>query len=206
MKDVLGTDLLKPFVHLNTVQENRQRTANAVLREQIMAKSRRAKEKLLRLVSASCFRTMLARHPGSDHGSNTTPVLAAAFENFSHGQDNKAHPLPLRMQMRHRSPPLPLILEFIHRRFRRRTLTAHILLNETQTVPPAIKTMFSPQQLDKFFKVEIIDQRAGVASWVGGALAVGVMLFAGEGVVEGDVAGRADDAGVAGFAGDEERF
>lgn len=108
--------------------------------------------------------------------------------------------------MRHRSPPLPLILELIHRRFRRRTLPTHILLNETQAIPPAIKPMFSPQQLDKPIKVQVVDQRAGVAGWIRGALATRVVLFAGEGVVEGDVARRADDAGVAGFAGDEEGF
>lgn len=64
----------------------------------------------------------------------------------------------------------------------------------------------SPQQLNKLVKVQIVDQRAGVASGVGSAFAAGVVLFAGKGVVEGDVAGRADDAGVAGFAGDEEGF
>ena len=149
---------------------------------------------------------MLARHSGSDHRSKTTPVLAAAFEYFSHGQDNKAHPLPLRMQMRHRSPPLPFILKLIHRRFRRRTLTTHILLDKPQAIPPAVKPMLSPQELNKLIKVEIIDQRAGVTGWIRGALATRVVLFAREGVVERDVAGRADDASVAGFACDEEGF
>lgn len=107
--------------------------------------------------------------------------------------------------MRHRRPPLPRILKLIHRRICRRALTAHILLDKTQPIPPAIKTMFGPQQLNKLIKVQIIDQRAGVASSrVSSTFAAGVVFFAREGVVEGDVAGRADDAGVAGFAGDEE--
>lgn len=110
------------------------------------------------------------------------------------------------MQIRHRRPPLPLILKLIHRRLRRRTLPTHILLDKPQAIPPAIKTMFVRQQLDELIKVQIVDQRAGVASWIGSALAAGVMVFAGGGIVEGDVAGRADDAGVAGFAGDEEGF
>lgn len=125
----------------------------------------------------------------------------------SHRQDNKPHPLPPRMQMRHRSPPLPRILKLVHRRLRRRTLTTHILLHKPQPIPAAIKTMLSPQQLDKLVKIQIVDQRPGVASSrVSSAFAAGVVLFAGRGVVLGDVAGRADDAGVAGFAGDEEGF
>lgn len=108
--------------------------------------------------------------------------------------------------MRHGSPPLPLILKLIHRGFRRCALAPHILLNKPQAIPPAIKTMFVRQQLDELIKVQIVDQRAGVAGWICGALAAGVVLFAGGGVVEGDITGRADDAGVAGFASDEERF
>ena len=50
----------------------------------------------------------------------------------SNRQDNEPHPLPLRMQMRHRSPPLPLILKLIHRRLYCLTFTTHILLNKPQ--------------------------------------------------------------------------
>lgn len=125
---------------------------------------------------------------------------------FSQRQDNEPHPLPHRMKMRHGSPPLPLILKLIHRRFRRRALPPHILFHKPQAISPAIKTMFVRQQLDELIKVQIVDQRAGVAGWMDGALAAGVVFFARGGVVEGDVAGRADDAGVAGFAGDEEGF
>lgn len=111
------------------------------------------------------------------------------------------------MQMRHRSPPLPRILKLVHRRIHRRTLATNILLDKPQPIPPAIKTMFGPQQLHKLVKIQIVDQRASAASsWVGSAFAAGVVLFAGGGVVEGDVAGGADDAGVAGFAGDGEGF
>lgn len=104
------------------------------------------------------------------------------------------------------APPPPRILELIHLRIRRRTLTPHILFHKPQTMSPAIKTMLSPSQLNKLIKVQIVDRRASVVGWIGSAFAARVVLLAGGGVVEGDVAGRADDAGIAGFAGGEEGF
>ena len=106
--------------------------------------------------------------------------------------------------MRHRGPPLLCILKLIHRRICPRALTTHILFNGPRTITPAIKIMLSLQQLDKFVEVRIVDQRACVASRFGSDLAARVVLFAGRGIVEDDVAGRADDAGVAGVAGGEE--
>ena len=60
----------------------------------------------------------------------------------SHRRNNEPRPFPLRVQMRHRGPPLPRIFKLIRRGLCCRVLTTHILLDKPQSIPPVIKTMF----------------------------------------------------------------